>query len=72
MTSVAFESYFKVECPECGVDADVDMITVDEELKPTFFYKCPHGHGFHKFRPRSLDSGELEKVISFTKQHSGE
>ena len=72
MTTIEFEIYLRAECPDCGIDAAVTEISVDELLQPTFYYQCKCGHGFHKFRPRSLDSGELEKVIAFTKQHSGE
>jgi hypothetical protein len=68
MTSVAFELYFKAECPHCGALCDIAEISVDEKLQPTFFYRCFHDHEFHRFRPRSLDTGELEKVILFTKR----
>jgi len=68
MTMSAVEDYLVATCPICAEDTELDYISVDGELQPTFRYKCPGGHEFTKFRKRPLDKEELAKVVTLTKR----
>ena len=55
-------------CPSCGAQAPATDVSADENLFPTYYYKCRCGLRWTRTRSVAMTPGELRGVIALTRK----